>query len=61
MNDTKTRNASLLILYVKVAADYCILIGAGCVWAGRKDRRRVMGTDLGDAWVGALDILTGQV
>lgn len=29
--------------------------------AGRKDRQRIMGTDLSDAWVGALHILTGQV
>lgn len=31
------------------------------MWAGKKDRQRIMGTDLSDAWVGALDILTGQV
>lgn len=31
------------------------------MWAGRRDRQRIMGTDLGDAWVGALDILAGQV
>lgn len=31
------------------------------MWAGRRDRQRIIGTDLSDAWVGALDILTGQV
>lgn len=44
-----------------VAADYCTLIGARCVWAGGRDGQRIIGTDLSDAWVGALDILTGQV
>lgn len=34
-----------------ILADYFILI----------DRRRIMGTDLSDAWIGALDILAGQV
>lgn len=45
-------------------ADYCRLIGAGCEWAGGRDggtHRGILGTDLGDAWVGALDVLAGQV
>lgn len=31
------------------------------MWAGRKDRRGIIGTDLSDAWVGTLHILAGQV
>lgn len=45
----------------KVVADYRTLIIARCEWAGMKYRQRIMGTDLSDAWVGALDILAGQV
>lgn len=41
--------------------DECTLIGASCAWEGRRDRKRVTDTDLSDTWVGALDILAGQV
>lgn len=44
-----------------MVADYCILIIASCEWAGMKFRWRIKGTDLSDAWVGALNILAGQV
>lgn len=42
-------------------ADYDILTGRACVWAGSADRELIMGTDLSDAWVGTLHILAGQV